>query len=565
MIKKDCKIFCIVYSLVAALTIVLAIPGCQSPAKPPEEVVIVDEPEDVLGKAQSQLTELLGFIGDSGGKLNDSTLISNVPVIDSIYEAGGFQPLWSDAKEWRASGDTLFNMISQAKLYGLFPADYHLPALLSIRNQLVIDTLARKNVALWTKADLLLTDAFLKLATHLKYGQLESDSISLRPDTAFAPEKLASLLQEAISGSNPRSILEALEPANQPYRAIRAALPAFLDSLDFRNYLEIPYPNEDSLEHIRNVALRLQEEGLLDQGWTIDDADSYVTAVKKYQQSNGIPATGFAAELTVKSLNFTDSEKFRTIAINLHRYRQLPDTMPETYIMVNLPAYQLRVYDYDTVVMESRIIVGAAKTPTPVLNSQITNVITYPQWTVPYSIIFREMLPKIQKDIGYLAKQNLMVVDKYDSVISPETIDWTKLNRKNFPYLLRQRQGDDNSLGVMKFNFRNKYSVYLHDTNARGLFTRNARALSHGCVRVQEWEKLSHFLVRNDEIRYHPDTIRAWISRQEKHVISDFSHIPIYIRYFTCEAGEKGLRFFADIYGIDKILSEKHFKSKPVN
>jgi murein L,D-transpeptidase YcbB/YkuD len=175
------------------------------------------------------------------------------------------------------------------------------------------------------------------------------------------------------------------------------------------------------------------------------------------------------------------------------------------------------------------------------------------------------MLPKIQKDTNYLLKQNLMVVDKNDSVISPSSIDWYKLNKTYFPYLLRQRQGDDNSLGVMKFNFRNKYDVYLHDTNARGLFSRNSRALSHGCIRIQEWEKLSHFLVRNNEMKYNPDTLRAWINRQEKHIIADFLHIPIYIRYFTCEAQEGKIRFYEDIYGDDRLLAQRYFKGKPIN
>ena len=218
--------------------------------------------------------------------------------------------------------------------------------------------------------------------------------------------------------------------------------------------------------------------------------------------------------------------------------------MPETFVWVNLPSYQLTVVDTETVVMQSKIIVGAVKTRTPVLSSEITNFITYPQWTVPYSIIFKEMLPKIREDIMYLEEQNLMVVDKYDSVVNPAEIDWEKVTRNNFPYLIRQREGDDNSLGLMKFNFRNKYSVYLHDTNARGLFSKKDRALSHGCVRVQEWEKLSRFLVRNDEIRYNPDTIKAWIGRQEKHVISEFARVPIYIRYFTIEAKDDKLSVF---------------------
>jgi murein L,D-transpeptidase YcbB/YkuD len=184
---------------------------------------------------------------------------------------------------------------------------------------------------------------------------------------------------------------------------------------------------------------------------------------------------------------------------------------------------------------------------------------------VPSSIIFKEMLPKIQKSVDFLKKENLMVVDKNDNVLDPTKINWAKLNKNHFPYLLKQGQGDNNSLGVIKFNFRNKYSVYLHDTNVRWMFGKAFRALSHGCVRVQQWEKLSDFLVRNDTMRYHPDSLRVWIKRQEKHVVSGFHKVPVFFRYFTCEGKNGHLKFFDDIYDEDKFLREKYFAGKTVN
>jgi murein L,D-transpeptidase YcbB/YkuD len=152
-----------------------------------------------------------------------------------------------------------------------------------------------------------------------------------------------------------------------------------------------------------------------------------------------------------------------------------------------------------------------------------------------------------------------MVVDKNDSVISPSSINWHRLSKKYFPYRIKQREGDDNSLGVLKFNFANKYAVYLHDTNARWLFAKSNRALSHGCVRVKEWEKLSHFLVRNNLDKYPPDTLRNWIEREEKHVVWGFPRVPIYIRYFSAEGKGGKLKLYDDIYGDDRLLREKYF------
>jgi murein L,D-transpeptidase YcbB/YkuD len=174
------------------------------------------------------------------------------------------------------------------------------------------------------------------------------------------------------------------------------------------------------------------------------------------------------------------------------------------------------------------------------------------------------MLPKIKESTDYLRKQNLMVVNYRDSVLDPQKIKWSRLNKNNFPFQLRQRQGDDNSLGVMKFNFRNKYDVYLHDTNARWLFGQSFRALSHGCVRVKEFQKLADFLIRNDSTRYHSDTVRAWIKRQEKHTVYGFHRVPIFLRYFTCEAKKGKILFHQDIYGEDKQLRAGYFADKPI-
>ncbi len=532
--------------------------------KPPKEVVMVEKPEEVQVKASEQMQELLRFVEGSDGKMNDSTQLRNYNLLRSIYSETGYEPIWSSVDKWKPTADSLFFLISKCREFGLFPSDYHLPQLLRERNNLVIDTAARKNIALWTRSDILLTDGFLQMLRDVYTGRLDKDSITQRYDT-LSNEQRITYLKQVNSAGGGYAVLESLEPKLTGYQAIRAALPAFLDSVTFKDYTYVKYPAKDSMTFVRTVAKRLQEDSLLSANWTDADSSGYAEAVKKYQAANKIKTTGIAASLTVQSMNSTTWDKFKRIAVNLDRYKQLPATMPPTYIWVNLPAFSLKVMDADTVALASKVIVGAPKTRTPVLSSQVVNFITSPQWTVPYSIIFKEMLPKIQKDINYLNKQNLMVVDKNDSVINPATIDWSKLSKTNFPYLLRQRQGDDNSLGVMKFNFRNKYDVYLHDTNARGLFARSNRAMSHGCVRVQEWSKLSQFLVRDDTIKYPVDTLKAWISRQEKHVIADFDHVPVYLRYFTVDASDGRIKFYDDIYGDDRLLTERYFKSKLIH
>jgi len=545
------------------LSVALFVAACQSTEKP-KEVDIVNMPEQFEVRVSRNIKSALEYLLSNKGRINDSVVLAKDSIVNIIYSRNNYSPLWSRNEKWAPLGDSLYKFIEHSKEYGLFPGDYHYRALTGMRQIIASDTNAQRDAALWSRADLMLTDALVQLCKHLKQGHFDYDSVTLRKDTVLPAEFYTSVVDQLKFTLNLRGLLQTLEPTNSNYVALKAALKQFLDSVGpFRRYTFVQYPNSDSVALYSALQRRLFEEDIVLSPTDSLGPDGWREAIKTYQRMKGLKETGRPNINTINALNFTDWEKFKRVAVTLSRYRLLPDTMPQTYVLVNLPAYKLQVIDADTLVMESRVIVGAPKTRTPLLNSQISNFITYPQWTVPYSIIFKEMLPQIQKSTEYLAKQNLMVVDpRTDSIIHPDSINWKKLSKKNFPYLLKQRQGDDNSLGVLKFNFPNKYAVYLHDTNARWLFNQNNRALSHGCVRVKDFQKLANFLVRDDTIRYHPDTLRNWIRRQEKHVVSGFPRVPIYLRYFSVEAKEGRLLFHEDIYGEDKILRERYFADK---
>jgi murein L,D-transpeptidase YcbB/YkuD len=523
-------------------------------------------------KAPAQMDEHVGgdlkimlqFATDNRDQLNDSTFLNYRKLLDSTYTNNDYTPLWSDKEHWLAPADSLFAFIADSKDYGLFPSDYHYPGLAFIRRVIQEDTMARKNAAIWARADLMLTDAFFTLVKHLKQGRLPYDSVTLRKDSILPDELFTKTLASSLRSGNISASLQALEPKNRGYDSLKAYIKDFLATARFRKLTWIQYPNKDSAALRRSLFLRLREVGYIDSAAMDADTATFATAIRNYQRANKLKVTGKPSEEMATMMDNSDWEKFKRIAITLDRYKLLPDSLPPIYVWVNLPAFTLQVVDSDTVVLESKVIVGAPKTRTPLLTSEISNFITYPQWTVPMSIIMKEMLPAIKKSVDYLRKQNLMVVDDNDSVRDPMTINWARLNKNNFPYQIKQRQGDDNSLGVMKFNFRNKYDVYLHDTNVRWMFDKSFRALSHGCVRVKEWRKLSGFLTRNDTMRYHPDTLKAWINRQEKHTVYGFAKVPIFLRYFTCEGKKGRILFHDDIYGEDRQLRDRYFANKPI-
>jgi murein L,D-transpeptidase YcbB/YkuD len=525
----------------------------------------VKNPARLEERVGDDLKKMLQYASDNMDKLNDSTSLGYGKLLDSLYDANKYTPLWSNKDRWNRPADSLFFFIENSKQYGLFPSDYHYTALSFIHRILREDTLARKNAALWARADLLFTDAFFTLVKHLKQGRLGYDSLTLRTDSVLPEGLYKNTLTSALHTADSLSpVLQALQPKHKGYDSLRTYIGEFLSTARFRKLTWLEYPYKDSATFYRGLTRRLQEVGYIDSAATNVDTATLAEAIRNYQRANKIKVTGKVYGDMITMMDNSDWEKFKRIAITMDKYKLLPDSLPNTYVWVNLPAFDLRVVNTDTVVLESKVIVGAPKTRTPLLTSEISNFITYPQWTVPNSIIFKEMLPQIKHNAAYLNKQNLIVVDWNDSVRDPATINWARLNKNNFPYQLKQRQGDDNSLGVMKFNFRNKYDVYLHDTNVRWMFGKSFRALSHGCVRVKEWQKLANFLVRNDTVRYKPDTLKAWIQRQERHTVYGFARVPIYLRYFSVEGSKGKILFHDDIYGEDRQLRNRYFADKPI-
>jgi murein L,D-transpeptidase YcbB/YkuD len=200
------------------------------------------------------------------------------------------------------------------------------------------------------------------------------------------------------------------------------------------------------------------------------------------------------------------------------------------------------------------------------LNGSVSQLITYPQWVPPPSIVAKEILPAMKKNPGYLARKGFSLLDKNGNEVDPYSVDWSKYS-KGVPYRIVQGSGDANALGVLKFHFDNKYSVYLHDTNQRYLFGNAMRSLSHGCVRVQEWQKLAFYILRNDSLHssgsYHmADSLKTWLRQKLKRYITVKKKMPVYIRYITCEARGGNLVFYDDVYGEDKMMRDKFFAGK---
>jgi murein L,D-transpeptidase YcbB/YkuD len=416
----------------------------------------------------------------------------------------------------------------------------------------------------------LLTDALVQIIKDVKLGRLQKDSITLRSDSALTNEFYEQQLQKIAQSNSISAVIDSLEPTIKAYQELKAGIKQFLDTAEFKDYTYVPYPVYDSIGFKKSLPKRLFEEGLLDSSYSLMDSVEIAKGIKKYQQQKKLKADGIAGSETIRSLNLTDKDKFFRIALSLDKYKMLPAKMPEKYLWVNLAGYYLQLWESDSLRIFSKVVVGKPLTRTPELSSSISEMITYPQWSVPQSIIVKEFLPELKKDPGYLEKKGFSLLDTENQEVDPYFVDWSKY-KKGIPYKIIQGSGDDNALGIMKFNFPNKYAVYLHDTNQRYLFSQSSRALSHGCVRVQEWEKLSNFILQNDSTYIDSlgrgsftktDSVVQWLARKEKHYIPVKKKIPLFIRYFTCEGRNGKIIFYDDMYNEDHRLRERYFAGK---
>jgi len=219
-------------------------------------------------------------------------------------------------------------------------------------------------------------------------------------------------------------------------------------------------------------------------------------------------------------------------------------------LVANTGSAMLRYFDtIGNPSLSMRIIIGTSHTPTPRLATHVYAITTYPYWNVPYSIASKEILPKVKKNITYLKKNNLEVLNKEGKSVDPEKINWKNISERTLPYKFRQATGCDNALGVLKFEIRNPFSIYLHDTNNRKLFANRNRHLSHGCVRLEKPLELAMKLIPDYFDRDYMDLCLTKVKPQRHKLTKE---IPVILVYSLSDINEKGeLRFFKNVYQLE--------------
>jgi murein L,D-transpeptidase YcbB/YkuD len=240
------------------------------------------------------------------------------------------------------------------------------------------------------------------------------------------------------------------------------------------------------------------------------------------------------------------------IRLNLARWRWMPRELGDRYVFVNVPAYQMQVMEGEKPVLAMRVIVGDPKHQTPLFSDEMTTIVFSPNWNVPESIIRKEMVPRLVNDPGYLERQDIQVVGTSGQVVDAEAVDWgdeSAIAGLHF----RQEPGPKNALGLVKFQFPNSFDVYMHDTPQDALFNKEGRALSHGCIRLENPVALAQYVLR-DNPAWTTEKIGAAMNAGEEHAVPLKEHLPVHIGYFTAWVSPDGsVTYTDDPYGLDEV------------
>jgi murein L,D-transpeptidase YcbB/YkuD len=407
---------------------------------------------------------------------------------------------------------------------------------------------------------LLLTDAFFSLSKDLELGKVDPAKLKgvWEIQRKGAQMDYLSLLQEAVAEQDIRRSLEKLYPKFAIYKKGREVLRVMYertktDTLDWKTIkLDKSIKVGDMHTAIPVLRERLNYWGF-GVGSPIGDLKQYDSAmflgVKAFQLRNGMEPDGVIGKNTALNLSTSPAALMDKAAVNLERLRWLPDTVRNLeMILVNIANYQLDYVNRLDTLFSARVIVGKQYHASPVFTAPMSYIVFSPYWNIPPSIARNEVIPAVRKNPAYLAQKNMEVVNSSGKHVDPETVNWSA---KSFPYMIRQRPGANNSLGLVKFMFPNAHNVYLHDTPSRSLFDREDRAMSHGCIRVQNPAKLAEILLRSDP-SWTPERIDRAMHQSSEVIVNLPRKIPVVLVYLTFWADSKGdAHFRQDIYNRD--------------
>ena len=466
--------------------------------------------------------------------------------LKKLYLEDAFEPIWTDA----GSVGELMQVISDARYDGLNPDDYHMDDLQTLSAQ-------RETREIAADRDILMTDALLLYASHLTDGKVDPQTLNAQWYVTKSSGKHLDLLRAEKTTLSER--IDELRPKDPLYTGLKTKLKRYMQlgaSAQMPRVAHGPLirpgmsdPRIVSIRKILWILEDLPHEPMGNNPWYDDELQSTIITFQKRQ---GLAADGIIGRATIDALSLSIDQRIRQIRGNMERFRWLPDSLGPYYLFVNIPDFSLTVIKNGRTISTHRVIVGKSYRKTPVFASRLEYMVFNPTWTVPPTILLKDVLPSVKKDPGYLKSKRIRVFRRDGAEVDPETIDWNSPSAKSLVF--REDPGDDNSLGKVKFMFPNRYDVYLHDTPSRTLFDKTERAFSSGCIRVQNPLDLAVILL-NDPVKWGRPQVDAMVAAKATRTVFISEKPMVYILYFTVWTDENGtVNFRKDIYDRDERL-----------
>jgi murein L,D-transpeptidase YcbB/YkuD len=540
-----------------ALAVLLALAGCGREAKKaptpeaPPPLVVEDEIEAIVAARGSDLG-----LADTVGIARTWTWV------DLLYRERHDKPFWSGSRRLKREAKDLIAAVWRAQEAGFDAADFEAAHLerLAAQSEKSNAPSDRMRPRILARFDVTATYALLRLAEQLRAGRVPRRWL----DPDWVVDSLTEKRVEGLSramGHDPSSALAALEPGHPGYLRLRQALARYRSIAASGGWGVIPpgppLKRGDAGPRVKRLARRL--------AWTDDwrstgpdtvyDA-SLERAVGSIQARLGIPVSGVVGEATREALNVPVEQRIRQIELNLERWRWLPDSLGARRVEVNIPAYRIELFRDHRVVRAMRVVVGKRKSPTPIFSDRIAYLELNPTWTMPPSVVQKEIAPLVRRNKNYLQTNHMHIYSLLAATrdtLDPRKVPWELAKTDSFPYLVIQDAGPENPLGRIKLMCPNEYDVYLHDTPTRSRFSVAVRDYSHGCVRVEHAVELADSLLEataQDSLPLDSLIAQGWWKR-----VRLPKQVPVHFLYWTAWADSAGrMNYREDIYGLDQRL-----------
>lgn len=443
--------------------------------------------------------------------------------LERLYAGSAYRPLWTGDKAGRRRLEAVDDIGRTLNMQGLHPS-----FLMNAKVKLLAANTEKERL----RAELAMSAAVLRAAYGQRFGFISSKTLGWNLDADAA--EIAAIVGEAAKKDRLAQFFATLQPPHPQFKALTEALAAYRRIAASGGWAAIPADKESSFAaDPRRPALR---DRLAAEGYLSADADdaALVGAVKRFQARNGLEPDGRAGRGTLAALNVPVQQRIDQIVANLERWRHVRHEEPKAYVVANSADQTVTVVRNGKEDLRLRTVVGSRRHATPMLEAKLTAVTLNPPWEIPTSIITSEIIPKLDIEPYYLEDNDMHVVGG----------DWHDPKSLR----IRQRPGVGNSLGHMKFQMQNKWSIYLHDTPSRDLFAKDERTFSHGCVRVQDPLELAANLLSGVTV----EDLSDGIASGETRTIKLQNALPVFVMYWSVFTDKDGyLNFRRDIYDRD--------------